>query len=169
MGRLDGIDTADLQELKDRTDEAKPRERVLAAIGRKQGDSIDRLAERHGVVEKTIRNWLDRFADRPLEEAPYDAPRPGVPGKLDDEQRGRLLSEFATSPAELGYGGETWTSSLAVRHVRSEYGVEYSKRHARHLLAQADTADRAGRSHRRELASGAGAGCDSTVGPDAEH
>ncbi|UHQ98479.1 hypothetical protein HYG81_23125 (plasmid) [Natrinema zhouii] len=32
-----------------------------------KGDQIETLAERHGVVEKTIRNWLDRFFLEPIE------------------------------------------------------------------------------------------------------
>jgi lambda repressor-like predicted transcriptional regulator len=63
MSRSDGITLEELYELKEQIDEGKPRERVLAAIGRKQGDHLDTLAERHGVVEKTIRNWLDRFEE----------------------------------------------------------------------------------------------------------
>ena len=58
MGRLDEITLEELYEVKEQMDEGKLRERVLAAIGRKQGDQLDTLAERHGVVEKTIRNWL---------------------------------------------------------------------------------------------------------------
>ena len=63
MGRLDEITLEELYELKEQIDEGKPRERVLAAIGRKQGDQLETLADRHGVVEKTIRNWLDRFEE----------------------------------------------------------------------------------------------------------
>jgi len=77
----------ELQELREQTDGEIPRERVLAAIGRKQGDQIDTLAERHGVVERTIIYRLDRFEEEPIEQAPYDEPRPGRPSKLDDDER----------------------------------------------------------------------------------
>ena len=60
MGRLDDITLKELQDLRERTEGEIPRERVLAAIGRKQGDELETLAERHDVVEKTIRNWLVR-------------------------------------------------------------------------------------------------------------
>jgi transposase len=60
MGRLDDVTLEELHEVREQTEGGKPRERVLAAIGRKQGDQIETLAERHDVVEKTIRNWLDR-------------------------------------------------------------------------------------------------------------
>ena len=62
MGRLDDITLEELQQLREQTEGEIPRERVLAAIGRKQGDELKTLAERHGVKEKTIRKWLDRFA-----------------------------------------------------------------------------------------------------------
>jgi hypothetical protein len=61
MGRLDDITLKELHEVREQTEGGVPQERVLAAIGRKQGDTLERLAERHDVVEKTIRNWLDRF------------------------------------------------------------------------------------------------------------
>ena len=56
MGRLDDITLEKLHEVCEQTEGEKPRERVLAAIGRKQSAQIDTLAERHGIVEKTIRN-----------------------------------------------------------------------------------------------------------------
>jgi len=103
MGRLEEVALEELYELKEEIDEGKPRERVLAAIGRKQGDQLDTLAKRHGVVEKTIRNWLDRFEEEPIEQAPYDAPRPGGPAKIEGEQREQLFEQLQQPPTELGY------------------------------------------------------------------
>lgn len=82
MGRLDDIILEDPQEVREQTEGEISRERVLAAIGRKQGDLLDTLAERHGVAENTIRNWLDRFEEEPIDEAPYDEPRGGRPRNL---------------------------------------------------------------------------------------
>jgi hypothetical protein len=53
MGRFDDITLEELLELREQTEGEIPRERVLVAIGRKQGDQIDTLAERHGVE----RSW----------------------------------------------------------------------------------------------------------------
>ena len=103
MGRLDDITLEELYELKDQIDEGKPRERVLAAIGRRKGDQLDTLADRHGVVEKTIRNWLDRFEKEPIEQAPYDAPRPGGPAKIEGQDREQLFEQLQQPPTELGY------------------------------------------------------------------
>lgn len=54
MGRLNEIILEELYEFKEQINEGKPREHVVVPIGRKQGE--DTLADRHGVVEKTIRN-----------------------------------------------------------------------------------------------------------------
>jgi transposase len=122
MGRLDDITLEELQEVRAQTDGEKPRERVLAAIGRKQGDTLPRLAERHGVVEKTIRNWLDRFAEEPIEQAPYDEQRPGRPSKLEDKQRDQLFEHLQDSPTELGYEQQAWSTKLLL-HTSKRHTV----------------------------------------------
>lgn len=137
MGRFDDISLAELQELKEETEGEVPRERVLAAIGRKQGDNIDRLAERHDVAEKTIRNWLDRFVEQPLTDAPYDEDRPGRPAKLSDEERTQLFDELQSNPTELGYDRQAWTTVLAKHHIKEQYDTEYTDRHVRELMNNA--------------------------------
>ena len=137
MGRLDDITLEELRELKEQTEEGKPRERVLAAIGRKQGDQLETLADRHGVVEKTIRNWLDSFEEEPIEQAPYDAPRPGGPAKIEGADREQLCEELQQSSTERGYDHQAWVPKLLLHHVKEEYGVEYSKAYADELLNEA--------------------------------
>lgn len=137
MGRLDHLSLEDLHDLLETTRGETPRERVLVAIARKQGDTIDRLAERHDIAEKTVRNWLDRFADRPLSAAPYDEERPGRPSKLTADERTELMADFQRPPAAFGYDSQSWTASMAARHVETSYGVEYTARHCRALLNEA--------------------------------
>ena len=150
MGRLDDIRLEELHELREQTNGEIPRERVLAAIGRKQGDEISTLAERHGVVEKTIRNWLDRFEVEPIEQAPYDQSRPGRPSKLEDAQREELFDDLQESPTELGYEQQAWSTKLLLHHVKEEYGVEYSKGHGRKLMGKAGLSCRTARPRNHE-------------------
>jgi len=150
MSRLDDITLEELYKLKEQTDEGKPRERVLAAIGRKQGDYLHTLADRHGVVEKTIRNWLDRFEEEPVEQAPFDAPRPGGPAKIDGEDRDQLFNDLQQSPTELGYDHQAWFPKLLLHHVKEEYGVEYSKAYAYELLDEAGLSLRTARPRHHE-------------------
>lgn len=145
MGRLDGITLEELHELRGETQGEIPRERVLAAIARKQGDTLNRLAERHDVAEKTIRNWLDRFAEKPLHDAPYDADRSGRPPKLSDEKYSSLLDDFQQSPEIFNYDRQAWTSQLALHHIEEEYDVEYTLRHTRNIMKEAGLSWRSAR------------------------
>lgn len=138
MGRLENVSLEELRDQLKRTDEKVPAQRLLAAIGRKQGDTIATLAERHDVTEKTIQNWLARFEDQPVDRAPYDEDRSGRPPKLTDEQRDEFYADLHRSPEMFGYDRTTWTPELAHRHLREKYGVEYSVRHVRRMMNRAD-------------------------------
>ena len=120
------------------------------AIGRKQGEQIDTPADRHGVVTRTIQNWLNRFEEQPIEQAPYDAPRPGGPSKLDSGERERLFEQLQESPIERGYDRQAWSPKLLLHHVKEEYGVEYSKGHAYTLLHEAGLSWRTARPRNHE-------------------
>jgi transposase len=150
MSRFDGVTLEELYELKDQIDEGKPRERVLAAIGRKQGDHLDTLAERHGVVEKTIRNWLDRFEEEPIEQAPFDAPRSGRPGKIEGQDREQLFEQLQHPPTELGYDQQAWSAKLLLHHINKQYGVEYHENYAYELLREAGLSLRTARPRHHE-------------------
>ncbi|MEF8839176.1 MAG: winged helix-turn-helix domain-containing protein [Haloarculaceae archaeon] len=150
MGRLDDITLEELYGLKEQIDEGKPRERVLAAIGRKLGDQLDTIAIRHGVVEKTIRNWLDRFEEEPIEQAPYDAPRPGGPAKIEGQDREQLFDQLQQPPTELGYDQQAWSAKLLLDYVKEEYGVEYHENYAYELLREAGLSLRTARPQHHE-------------------
>lgn len=147
MGRLDQYSFDDLHDQLDRTEGKVPTQRILAAIGRKQGAPTAELAERHNVTQKTIRNWLDRFADRPLDEAPYDEDRSGRPAKLTEEQKSAFFADLQQSPEALGYDRHSWFPALAHHHLKTEYSTEYSLRHVYRLLDEADLTHHSVRPH----------------------
>jgi transposase len=151
MNKLEDTSLEELQELRERTEGEIPRERVLAAIGRKQGDTIETLAERHGVVEKTIRNWLDRFAEEPIKQAPYDAPRPGGPSKLTVKEREQLKLALQQPPTEFGYERRAWSPKVLLHYVKQEFDVEYTASHARYLLHEAGVSWRTARPQNNEV------------------
>jgi len=92
---------------------------------RSGGKRSNTLADRHGVVTRTIQNWLNRFEEQPIEQAPYDAPRPGGPAKIDGEEREQLFEQLQQPPTELGYDQQAWSAKLLLHHVKEEYNVEY--------------------------------------------
>lgn len=160
---MDDISREGLHDPREQTEGEIPRERVLAAIDRKQDDKIETLAERHGVVEKTIRNWLDQFEDEPIEQAPYDAPRPGGPSKITTEEREQLEGVLQNLPTNLGYNHQAWSLKLLLHYVKEEFDVEYIESHARYLLHEAGLSARTARPRNHEADSEEEAGFKQTV------
>lgn len=137
MDRLPDVTVDKLHRLLEGTDDSVPPQRILTAIAYKQGDSIQRLAERHGVSQQTIRNWLDRFEAKPLDEAPVDEARSGRPSKLSTAERDRFFADLESSPEAFGYDRQEWDPKLAHKHLDSAYDVDYSVRHVRRLMHEA--------------------------------
>ena len=137
MSQLDSVSMEELHEILSEVDGRTPAQRILAAIAYKQGDSKTQLAERHDVTWTTVDNWLNRFAEQPIEQAPYDEQRSGRPPKLTEEQREALFKQLHESPEEFGYDRQAWFPTLVYHHVNEQFGAEYSLRHIRRLMGEA--------------------------------
>jgi transposase len=134
------LDNTSLEELRSQLDEVEekvPTQRVLAAIGRKLGSSTKELAELHDVSGDTIRNWLNRFKQQPIEQAPYDDARSGRPPKLSDEEKEEFIADLHESPEEFGYDRQVWFPLLAYHHLKDKFDVEYSLVHIRRMMREA--------------------------------
>ncbi|MFB6353070.1 MAG: helix-turn-helix domain-containing protein [Halobacteriales archaeon] len=130
---IDGVSEPALRELLERHGDV-PTQRIAAALLVKEGCSKARIASALGVSLKTVYNWLDRFETRPVDEAPFDEPRSGAPGKIGPDERADLERALAGRPAEVGYDAQTWTPELVDRFVKEEFDVEYTRRHVRRLM-----------------------------------
>lgn len=150
MRRLDGISAGDLRAALSEIDGSRPSRRLIAAVAYRHGISQTELAEWFDVERKTVYNWLSRLEARPdaLADAARDAPRPGRPAKLSDEQRAELARVLGSTPEAAGYDEAEWDPSLVRRHVRREYGVEYSPASCRRLLDELGDGERAASHHR---------------------
>lgn len=137
MIKLENVSLEELQALLDEVDERVPTQRVITAIGRKLDLSTETLAALNDVSDQTIRNWLNRFKDHPIDRAPYDDSRSGRPPKLTDEQKAEFFAELHESPEEIGYDRQVWFPALAYRHLKETYDVEYSPSQIYRLLHEA--------------------------------
>lgn len=137
MGELDGVDADDLRQALAALDEGKAALRVAVGIAYLNGVGPTELAEWFDVSRSTVYDWLgrlERLADEPPDEVLVDADRPGRPPKLSSAERERLAATLGGSPDRAGYDANAWTPELVQRHVRSAFGVGYSRRHVRDLL-----------------------------------
>lgn len=136
MDKLEGIDADTLRDRLADVESPKAVRRLMIALAYEDGESVETLSRRYGIPRSTIYYWLDRFESRPLEAALDDAPRPGRPRRLSEEERRELADTLADPPTDHGCDAEEWRSPLVARHIAEVYGVEYSSGHVRRLLRE---------------------------------
>jgi transposase len=80
------------------------RARIITASW--DGASVPDLARRLGCHPKTVYKWLHRFNAHGLDGL-ADLPRPGLPRRISEHQRGRIIALARTQPpGRLHQGGE---------------------------------------------------------------
>lgn len=136
MAKLEAISGDELRAALAETRDHKAVRRLMIALAYKDGVAVERLSHLYGVPESTVYYWLDRFDTRGIKEALEDESRPGRPRKLGDDEHASLAETLADSPNQAGYEAATWSPQLVRRHIRWEYGVEYSLGHVRRLLRE---------------------------------
>lgn len=120
-----------LQKLYDQEKNAKAKLRLLAAIRRKKGESIDDIAAALEKPRRTIHGWLQRFEQRRL-KAVHDKKQPGRTPKLTRSQLRKLRRELIRGPAHVP--GRLWTVRLVNEHLRKKYAISYERKHMTTVL-----------------------------------
>jgi transposase len=111
--------------------DAKPRLRLLIALHRKQGKSLDEIAEACGVPRRTVHGTLERFVENGTSAA-HAVKQDGRPPQLSKKQRVRLLTLLEKgnprTPSHL------WTSKEVLALIQRKFNVTYSPQHVWRLL-----------------------------------
>jgi transposase len=107
-------------------------QRARIVTGSWDGASVAELAQRLGCHPKTVYKWLHRFNTGGIDGL-ADLPRPGVPRRISEHQRGRIIAVApAQPPGRLDQGGEglqapaepeapaTWTLDTLAQAARAE-------------------------------------------------
>ena len=134
--KLAGVSTAHLRQRFNGETDPTAIERLTAALEYKSGLSLAKIGAKYGIPEQTIYGWLDRFAERGIDAALYDMPRPGRPRLLSEDQRHRFVAVVNAPPNEAGYDAPAWSPALARTYLDS-FGITYSCEHCRRLLHEA--------------------------------
>lgn len=146
-GKIPDFTVDELQEeLAETDDDGKAVKRLLVAIAYKQGQSPADIEETFGISRKNVYQWLDRFEERGLDDALYDEKKPGRPSKLSDKQFAEAAAVLHESPEEAGYDGiQAWTPKFVQHWLKAHFDVEYTLRHVRRLMDDADLSWRTAR------------------------
>jgi transposase len=120
-------------------------QRARIITGSWDGATVAELAERLGCRTKTVAKWLHRFNALGIDGL-ADLPRPGIPRRLGEHDRGRLIAlARSTPPGRLVQGGEgllapdqpeaaaVWTLDTLTEAARAE-GIQVARSQVRRIL-----------------------------------
>jgi len=120
------------------------RARIITASW--DGASVPELAERLGCHPKTVYKWLHRFNDAHGLDGLADLPRVGLPRRLTETERGRIIALARSAPpGRLHQGGEGllapdqpeapahWTLDALAQAAQAE-GIRVGRSQVRRIL-----------------------------------
>lgn len=132
-GFLPKISVEELRQSYDQESVGWPKIRLLVAIKRKEGQSMDAIAEQLQISRTAVNESLHRFQERGI-SAKDDERRTGRPRKLDQKQLKGLRKKLLSGPRKGT--NVLWTTRQILDLVKREYGLEYTTRHLRRLMHQ---------------------------------
>lgn len=115
------------------------RERLEMVKAAGLGFDLAAICAWSGRAPRTVRRWLDAFADGGV-EALADAPRLGRPRKADAAYLAALEAAVTTPPRALGLGSDVWTSARLSAYLAQTTGVAVAPGWLRALLHRRDFA-----------------------------
>ena len=131
---LPDVSLRQLQRLYAAEMKAKPKLRLLCAICRKEGGSLDGVAARVSMKRRTVHEILRRFDERGI-EGKDSIKQTGQPFHLKLEQRKDLVKRLQRGPPNNESG--LWTTKEVRAFIKEKYGVEYAHSHTWLILKAA--------------------------------
>lgn len=131
------LPAASLKELErlyknEKNDKAKTR--LLAAIHRKENESIDKIANSIHQNKRTVHEWLWKFHEDGV-KAKDAKKQTGRPCKLNHGQRRKLMMQLEKGPPHSPNG--LWTSKEVRNFIHEKYGVMYGATNIWNILTEA--------------------------------
>ena len=128
---LPGVSIQELRRLYKKEQKAKPKLRLLCAIHRKEGRSLDDIAGFTNMKRRTVHDTLWRFVERGI-NAKDSITQTGRPPALTLKQRKKLIQRLEEGPPYNKDG--LWTTKDVQEYIRKEFGVSYTHGHVWEIL-----------------------------------
>ena len=128
---LPKTNVTELKRLYESEQKAKPKIRLLCAIHRKKGESIDEISEVTNLKRRTVHDILHRFSERGV-NAKDSIKQDGRPALLTLRQRKHLVKVLERGPPHNKTG--LWSTKEVMEFIRKKYGVKYTTSHVWELL-----------------------------------
>lgn len=130
---LPDVSTKQLRTMYAAEQHPKSKLRLLAAMHRRAGKSIDEIAYMLSKPRRTVHGWLTRFAQRGIDAK--DARRQtGRPPQLTLAQKRQLIKDLERGPPHNATG--LWSTKDVQELLRRKYDVAFVKQHVWRMLDQ---------------------------------
>lgn len=110
---------------------AKPKLRLLCAIHRKEGESLDNIVSIMRLPRRTVHGWLQRFEERGV-GAKDSVKQSGRPPVLSEKQMKQLVANLESGPPNNASG--LWSTKEVRKLIRRKYGVCFVPQHVYRIL-----------------------------------
>ncbi len=128
---LPNISLKKIQKMYDQEKNAKSKLRLLSALHRKQGKSIDEIAYLLSKSRRTIHGWLTRFEKRGI-SGKDSIKQSGRPAIMTLTQRKNLVKDLERGPPHNISG--LWSTKELKVLLKRKYHVEFVNQHVWRML-----------------------------------
>ena len=132
-GFLPNISEGELKRLYRLEKNAKGKLRLLAAIQRREGKTLDDIASSLQKPKTTIHDWLRRLESNGISNL-YDIKQPGKRAALTKDQEKELEKVLDQSPEKQGIPHTMWTTKLVQYIILKMFDIEFKVRQVRNII-----------------------------------
>ena len=130
---LGDISKQELKKLYNQEKNAKAKLRLLAALQRKEGNTLEEIAFYLQKPKTTIHDWLKRLEIGGIKKL-YDFKQSGKPARLTNNQEKELDRILSLQPLEQGIPFVLWTTNLVQYIILIKFNVELKVRQVRNII-----------------------------------
>lgn len=132
---LPHISKTEIRELYKTEKSAKAKLRLLAALKRKNRETLDEIAFSLEKPKTTIHDWLKRFESSGFDQL-HDVRQSGKPSRLTKKQLKLLDKILNDSPVKQGFPFVLWTTKLVQYLLLVQFKIEYKLRQIRNIIKE---------------------------------
>src|SRR3989338_4345508 len=130
---LPNISKGELKSLYRLEKNAKGKLRLVAAIQRREGKTLEDIVSSLQKPKTTIHDWLQRLESKGIGHL-YDIKQPGKPAQLTKTQEKELENMLDQSPEKQGIPHTMWTTKLVQYIILKRFNIKFNVRHVRNIV-----------------------------------
>lgn len=130
---LQNISKEELKKLYRNEKKVKAKLRLLAAIQRKEGKTLDDISSYLQKPKTTIHDWLQRIENKGLKNL-YDVKQPGKPPRLNKNQLIELEAILNEPPLKQGMPFVLWITNLVQYIILKKFNKKFEVRQIRNIV-----------------------------------